>query len=104
MAAFVRSHGKAFRPHGKTHKCPEVAKALIKAGPRGSRPRSADIRKKASELLDLVQLPGLQDRFPAHLAGGPPPRSRGRGGGGGPAAAVACAPAGAVRTGRPGRP
>jgi 3-hydroxy-D-aspartate aldolase len=35
MAAFVRSHGKAFRPHGKTHKCPDVAKALIKAGAIG---------------------------------------------------------------------
>src|ERR1700750_619945 len=36
MAAHLKARGKAFRPHGKTHKCPEVAKALIKAGAIGS--------------------------------------------------------------------
>ena len=36
MAAHLKARGKAFRPHGKTHKCPDVAKALIKAGAIGS--------------------------------------------------------------------
>ena len=35
MALHLKVRGKAFRPHGKTHKCPEVAKALIKAGAIG---------------------------------------------------------------------
>lgn len=35
MTQFARSHGRALRPHGKTHKCPEVAKALIRAGAAG---------------------------------------------------------------------
>lgn len=35
MAAHLRARGKAFRPHGKTHKCPEVARALIQAGAVG---------------------------------------------------------------------
>lgn len=35
MAAHLRVRGKAFRPHGKTHKCPEVARALITAGAVG---------------------------------------------------------------------
>ena len=36
MAAHLKARGKAFRPHGKTHKCPDVAKALIEAGAIGS--------------------------------------------------------------------
>ena len=35
MATHLRTRNKAFRPHGKTHKCPEVAKALIRAGAVG---------------------------------------------------------------------
>ena len=35
MAAHLRARGKAFRPHGKTHKCPEVARVLISAGAIG---------------------------------------------------------------------
>jgi D-serine deaminase-like pyridoxal phosphate-dependent protein len=35
MAAHLRARKKGFRPHGKTHKCPEVAKALIRAGAVG---------------------------------------------------------------------
>ena len=35
MAAHLKARGKAFRPHGKTHKCPEVARALINAGAVG---------------------------------------------------------------------
>jgi 3-hydroxy-D-aspartate aldolase len=36
MAAHVKSQKLALRPHGKTHKCPEVARALIKAGAVGA--------------------------------------------------------------------
>jgi len=36
MAAHLRARGKAFRPHGKTHKCPEIAKALARAGAVGA--------------------------------------------------------------------
>ena len=36
MAAYCKQHGRALRPHGKTHKCPEVAKALIRAGAVGA--------------------------------------------------------------------
>lgn len=35
MAAHLKARNKAFRPHGKTHKCPEVARALIRAGAIG---------------------------------------------------------------------
>lgn len=35
MASHLKARGKAFRPHGKTHKCPEVARALISAGAIG---------------------------------------------------------------------
>ena len=36
MAAHVKSRGRALRPHGKTHKCPEIAKRLIEAGAVGA--------------------------------------------------------------------
>src|SRR5712692_4295238 len=36
MAGHCKEHGRAFRPHGKTHKCPEIAKALIHAGAVGA--------------------------------------------------------------------
>src|SRR3982750_4535787 len=35
MASHLKSRKKAFRPHGKTHKCPQVARALIDAGAIG---------------------------------------------------------------------
>jgi D-serine deaminase-like pyridoxal phosphate-dependent protein len=35
MAAHLRARNKGFRPHGKTHKCPEVARALVRAGAVG---------------------------------------------------------------------
>jgi sulfate transport system ATP-binding protein len=38
--------------------------------PRSTRPPRAEIRKRAMELLDLVQLTGLHDRYPQQLSGG----------------------------------
>jgi sulfate transport system ATP-binding protein len=38
--------------------------------PRALRPAKAKIRARARELLDLVQLEGLGDRYPAQLSGG----------------------------------
>lgn len=36
MAAYVKGKGRALRPHGKTHKCPEIAKRLVRAGAVGN--------------------------------------------------------------------
>jgi len=38
--------------------------------PRGRRPVRAEIRRRANELLELVQLAGLGDRYPHQLSGG----------------------------------
>src|SRR5262245_3846759 len=35
MADHVRRHGKALRPHAKTHRCPEIARRQIAAGALG---------------------------------------------------------------------
>ena len=37
---------------------------------RNARPPRAEIRRRADELLELVQLPGLGDRYPSQLSGG----------------------------------
>jgi D-serine deaminase-like pyridoxal phosphate-dependent protein len=55
MASFVRSKGKAFRPHGKTHKCPEVARALIRAGAIGC----CAARLSEAEVFVEFDIPGL---------------------------------------------
>jgi D-serine deaminase-like pyridoxal phosphate-dependent protein len=36
MATYCKDHHRALRPHGKTHKCPEIAKALIREGAVGA--------------------------------------------------------------------
>lgn len=36
MAKHCKDHNRALRPHGKTHKCPEIAKALIGVGAVGA--------------------------------------------------------------------
>jgi sulfate transport system ATP-binding protein len=42
----------------------------LRVKPRGHRPSDAEIRRKVHELLDLVQLDWLADRFPPQLSGG----------------------------------
>ena len=42
----------------------------LRARPRTSRPSEAVIRQKVMELLKLVQLDGLESRYPAQLSGG----------------------------------
>jgi sulfate transport system ATP-binding protein len=42
----------------------------LTARPRRERPADAEIRRRVGELLDLVQLTGLDKRFPSKLSGG----------------------------------
>ncbi|HEY4202572.1 MAG TPA: sulfate/molybdate ABC transporter ATP-binding protein [Devosiaceae bacterium] len=42
----------------------------LRVRPRRSRPPAAEIRRRALELLDLVQLSGLEKRYPQQLSGG----------------------------------
>ncbi|PSC05142.1 sulfate ABC transporter ATP-binding protein [Alsobacter soli] len=42
----------------------------LKARPRRERPSSEAIRQRVGQLLDLVQLTGLEKRFPGQLSGG----------------------------------
>src|SRR3954453_7022209 len=42
----------------------------LRVKPRGQRPSETEIRKKVHELLGLVQLDWLADRFPSQLSGG----------------------------------
>ncbi len=42
----------------------------LKVRPGGSRPAASAIRSRAMELLDLVQLSGLENRYPTQLSGG----------------------------------
>jgi sulfate transport system ATP-binding protein len=42
----------------------------LKVRPRAQRPSDAEIRRRALELIDLVQLGGLDKRYPAQLSGG----------------------------------
>jgi sulfate transport system ATP-binding protein len=42
----------------------------LRVRPRARRPSRSEIRRKALELLDLVQLTGLEKRYPSQLSGG----------------------------------
>jgi len=55
MASHIKARNKAFRPHGKTHKCPEVARALIQAGAIGC----CAARLSEAEVFAEAGIPGL---------------------------------------------
>ncbi len=42
----------------------------LKVRPRARRPSPAEIKGRVKSLLELVQLPGLEDRYPSQLSGG----------------------------------
>jgi sulfate transport system ATP-binding protein len=42
----------------------------LKVRPRRTRPSVGDIQKRVKDLLELVQLPGLEKRYPSQLSGG----------------------------------
>jgi sulfate transport system ATP-binding protein len=42
----------------------------LRVRPRAKRPSNSDIQHRVKELLDLVQLPGLDKRYPSQLSGG----------------------------------
>lgn len=42
----------------------------LRVRPRSTRPPDSEIRRRAMELLDLVQLSGLEKRYPSQLSGG----------------------------------
>ena len=42
----------------------------LKVRPRARRPSRSEIGDRVKSLLDLVQLPGLEDRYPSQLSGG----------------------------------
>jgi sulfate transport system ATP-binding protein len=42
----------------------------LRVRPRKNRPPESEIQKKIKDLLEMVQLPGLEKRFPAQLSGG----------------------------------
>jgi sulfate transport system ATP-binding protein len=65
-AGFVFQHYALFRHM-------TVAKNIafgLDVRPRAERPQKAEIRRRVEELLDLVQLKDLGDRYPSQLSGG----------------------------------
>ena len=63
---FVFQHYALF----KTMSVAENIAFGLRSRPRAERPSPAEIRKRVSELLELVQLPGLEKRYPSQLSGG----------------------------------
>ncbi len=55
MATHLRDRGKAFRPHAKTHKCPEIARRLLAAGAVGA----CTARLSEAEVFADHGIPGL---------------------------------------------
>lgn len=72
MPARVRNAGFVFQ-HYALFKHMTVAKNIafgLRVRPRSNRPSKGEIENRVKRLLDLVQLPGLQDRYPSQLSGG----------------------------------
>jgi sulfate transport system ATP-binding protein len=72
MPARIRNAGFVFQQYA-LFKHMTVADNIafgLKVRPRSRRPSSADIERRVTELLALVQLPGLEDRYPSQLSGG----------------------------------
>ena len=55
MAALLKERQRGFRPHGTTHKCPEIAKALVKAGASGA----CAAKLSEAEVFAQNGIPGL---------------------------------------------
>lgn len=55
MAAYVAARGKGLRPHGKTHKCPEIARRLVAAGAVGA----CTAKLGEAEVFAKHEIPGL---------------------------------------------
>src|ERR1700749_22085 len=72
MPARTRNAGFVFQ-HYALFKHMSVADNIafgLKVRPRHRRPSKAEIAARVKELLALVQLPGLEDRYPSQLSGG----------------------------------
>ena len=72
MPARTRNAGFVFQ-HYALFKHMTVAGNIafgLKVRPRASRPSRQEIAARVKELLALVQLPGLEDRYPSQLSGG----------------------------------
>src|SRR5690242_10499186 len=72
MPARTRNAGFVFQ-HYALFRHMTVAQNIafgLQVRPRNRRPSRADIRFRIAELLQLVQLPGLESRYPSQLSGG----------------------------------
>ena len=72
MPARIRNAGFVFQQYA-LFKHMTVADNIafgLKVRPRNKRPSGGDIRQRVKNLLDLVQLPGLEKRYPSQLSGG----------------------------------
>jgi sulfate transport system ATP-binding protein len=72
MPARIRNAGFVFQQYA-LFKHMTVADNIafgLRVRPRGRRPSSADIKRRVTELLALVQLSGLEGRYPSQLSGG----------------------------------
>jgi sulfate transport system ATP-binding protein len=72
MPARIRNAGFVFQQYA-LFKHMSVADNIafgLRVRPRHRRPSRADIKRRVTELLALVQLPGLEDRYPSQISGG----------------------------------
>ena len=72
MPARTRNAGFVFQQYA-LFKHMTVAENIafgLKVRPRNRRPPNSEIQRRTTELLNLVQLPGLESRYPSQLSGG----------------------------------